>query len=89
VSARVSRAKFEKGRPSRWLRSEADSKFRESGRIVTRFSQELRERQTPTRPAYGGHPPPIRKKISPKLCEKALANWGRAWEGVASRSISS
>ena len=48
--ARVSRDKFEKVRPKRRLRSEADSKSRETNEEVTEVSRELRERQTPPLP---------------------------------------
>src|SRR6266545_6228974 len=48
--ARVSRDKFEKVRPKRRLRSEADSKSRETNEEVTGVSRELRERHTPSSP---------------------------------------
>ena len=48
MRARVSRAKFEKGRPSRRLRSEAGSKSRAENGDVTEASPELREHQPPS-----------------------------------------
>jgi len=47
VRARVSKDKFEKDRPSLRLKSEADSKSRDSEIVATVISLELREREPP------------------------------------------